>query len=223
MKKKEKKVCNCDEKCECGCNEGETCTCEDEKCHCNQSCEDEKCCDCSHECNCDDECDCECDAEDIVNEINELHKKVSELEEKLSEAEDKAKRAAAETINYRERKEKEYQKREKYCNEDLIQEILPSLDNFERAISLDDTNLNDELSKFLSGFKMIYCHICNALEKFGVKAIDGYNKPFDPVYHNAIMTEKVEGVEPGMVIEVLQKGYLLKDKVIRTAMVKVSE
>lgn len=219
MKKKEKKVCNCDEKCECGCNEGETCTCEDEKCHCNQSCEDEKCCDCSHECNCDDECD----AEDIVNEINELHKKVSELEEKLSEAEDKAKRAAAETINYRERKEKEYQKREKYCNEDLIQEILPSLDNFERAISLDDTNLNDELSKFLSGFKMIYCHICNALEKFGVKAIDGYNKPFDPVYHNAIMTEKVEGVEPGMVVEVLQKGYLLKDKVIRTAMVKVSE
>lgn len=206
MKKKEKKVCNCEEKCEC----------------------DEKCCDCSHECNCDEnccehDCNCECDAEDIVNEINELHKKVSELEEKLSEAEDKAKRAAAETINYRERKEKEYQKREKYCNEDLIQEILPSLDNFERAISLDDTNLNDELSKFLSGFKMIYCHICNALEKFGVKAIDGYNKPFDPVYHNAIMTEKVEGVEPGMVVEVLQKGYLLKDKVIRTAMVKVSE
>ena len=224
MKKKEKKVCNCEEKCECGCNESETCTCKDEKCHCNEKCEcDEKCCDCSHECNCDDECDCECDAEDIVNEINELHKKVSELEEKLSEAEDKAKRAAAETINYRERKEKESQKREKYCNEDLIQEILPSLDNFERAISLDDTNLNDELSKFLSGFKMIYCHICNALEKFGVKAIDGYNKPFDPVYHNAIMTEKVEGVEPGMVVEVLQKGYLLKDKVIRTAMVKVSE
>ena len=149
MKKKEKKVCNCDEKCECGCNEGETCTCEDEKCNCNENCEcDENCCE--HDCN------CECDAEDIVNEINELHKKVSELEEKLSEAEDKAKRAAAETINYRERKEKEYQKREKYCNEDLIQEILPSLDNFERAISLDDTNLNDELSKFLSGFKMIY-------------------------------------------------------------------
>ena len=226
MKKKEKKVCNCEEKCECGCNESETCTCKDEKCHCNEKCEcDEKCCDCSHECNCDEnccehDCNCECDAEDIVNE---LHKKVSELEEKLSEAEDKAKRAAAETINYRERKEKEYQKREKYCNEDLIQEILPSLDNFERAISLDDTNLNDELSKFLSGFKMIYCHICNALEKFGVKAIDGYNKPFDPVYHNAIMTEKVEGVEPGMVVEVLQKGYLLKDKVIRTAMVKVSE
>ena len=53
--------------------------------------------------------------------------------------------------------------------------------------------------------------------------IDGNNKPFDPVYHNAILVEKKEGVAPGMVLEVLQKGYLLKDKVIRTAMVRVSE
>ena len=61
------------------------------------------------------------------------------------------------------------------------------------------------------------------LEKFGVKAIDGANKLFDPTYHQAVMTEEREGVEPGMVLEVLQKGYLLKDKVIRPAMVKVSE
>ena len=80
-----------------------------------------------------------------------------------------------------------------------------------------------ELSKFLEGFKLIYCHLTNILEKYGVKAIDGYNKPFDPTYHNAVMVEKVKGVKPGMVVEVLQKGYLLKDKVIRTAMVKVSE
>ena len=58
---------------------------------------------------------------------------------------------------------------------------------------------------------------------FEVKAIDGSNKPFDPVYHNAIMVEKREGVTPGMVLEVLQKGYIYKDKVIRPAMVKVSE
>ena len=60
------------------------------------------------------------------------------------------------------------------------------------------------------------------LEKYGVKAIDGANKAFDPTYHQAVMTEEREGVEPGMVLEVLQKGYLLKDKVIRPAMVKVS-
>ena len=88
---------------------------------------------------------------------------------------------------------------------------------------MDDDNLDDEVSKFLSGFKMIYCNLVSVLEKNGIKAIDGANKPFDPAFHQAIMTEKREGVEPEMVIEVLQKGYLLKDKVIRPAMVKVSE
>ena len=70
---------------------------------------------------------------------------------------------------------------------------------------------------------MIYCSMQNILEKFEVKAIDGANKEFDPVYHNAVMMEEKEGVEPGMVLEVLQKGYIYKDKVIRPAMVKVSE
>ena len=70
---------------------------------------------------------------------------------------------------------------------------------------------------------MIYSHLQNVMEKYEVKMIDGNNKPFDPVYHNAILVEKREGVAPGMVLEVLQKGYLLKDKVIRTAMVRVSE
>ena len=70
---------------------------------------------------------------------------------------------------------------------------------------------------------MVYCSIQNILEKFDVKAIDGANKPFDPVYHNAVIMEEKDGVEPGMVIEVLQKGYLYKDKVIRPAMVKVSQ
>ena len=70
---------------------------------------------------------------------------------------------------------------------------------------------------------MIYCHLTEILNKYEIKAIDGANKPFDPNYHQGVLTEKVEGMEPGVVIEVLQKGYLLKDKVIRHAMVKVSE
>jgi molecular chaperone GrpE len=69
---------------------------------------------------------------------------------------------------------------------------------------------------------MIYCNLTSVLNKYGVKAIDGNNKPFDPSFHQAVMTEKCD-MESGMVIEVLQKGYLLKDKVIRPAMVKVSE
>ena len=88
---------------------------------------------------------------------------------------------------------------------------------------MDDDNLEDEVSKFLEGFKMIYVQIKNLLEKFEVKEIVCLNKEFDPTYHQAILTDKVEGVNPGIVIEVLQKGYTYKDKVIRPSMVKVSE
>lgn len=142
---------------------------------------------------------------------------------RIKELEDSLLRSKAEFINYRKRLEEEQSRLLKYCNEDLIKEVLPILDNFERAIKMDDTNLDDEVSKFLSGFKMIYCNLVNILKSYGVIEIDGNNKPFDPTYHEAIMTEKRDGVEEGMVLEVLQKGYILKDKVIRPAMVKVSE
>ena len=144
-------------------------------------------------------------------------------EKRIKELEDSLLRSKAEFINYRKRLEEEQSRLLKYCNEDLIKETLPILDNFERAIKMDDTNLDDEVSKFLSGFKMIYCNLVNILKNYGVIEIDGNNKPFDPTYHEAIMTEKRDGVEEGMVLEVLQKGYILKDKVIRPAMVKVSE
>lgn len=144
-------------------------------------------------------------------------------EKRIKELEDSLLRSKAEFINYRKRLEEEQSRLLKYCNEDLIKEILPILDNFERAIKMDDTNLDDEVSKFLSGFKMIYCNLVNILKSYGVIEIDGSNKPFDPTYHEAIMTESRDDVESGMVLEVLQKGYILKDKVIRPAMVKVSE
>ena len=144
-------------------------------------------------------------------------------EKRIKELEDSLLRSKAEFINYRKRLEDEHSRLLKYCNEDLIKEILPILDNFERAIKMDDTNLDDEVSKFLSGFKMIYCNLVNILKNNGVIEIDGNNKPFDPTYHEAIMTEKRDGASEGMVLEVLQKGYILKDKVIRPAMVKVSE
>ena len=153
------------------------------------------------------------------------HKKdnIEELENKIKELEEKALREKADSINYRKRKDEEVLRMLKYGSEGIVRDLLPTIDNFERAIKLDDNDLNDELSKFLSGFKMIYCNLNLTLEKAGVKQIDGNKKPFDPTYHQAIMTEKVEGLEPDMVIEVLQKGYMYKDKVIRPAMVKVSE
>ncbi len=149
--------------------------------------------------------------------------KCEEYQAKIKELEEALLRKEADLINYRKRKDEEVSKMLNYSNEDIAKDLLPIVDNFERAISLDDDNLEDELSKFLEGFKMIYCHLTDVLNKFEIKAIDGNKKPFDPNFHQAVLTEKVEGMEPGMVIEVMQKGYLLKDKVIRVAMVKVSE
>lgn len=145
------------------------------------------------------------------------------LKEKIESLNNEVLRSKADLINYRKRKDEEVARMLKFSNEDLVKELLPTIDNFERAIKMDDDDLTDEVSKFLEGFKMIYCSFINTMEKYEVKAIDGINKPFDPTYHQAVMTEKREGVEPGIVIEVLQKGYLLKDKVIRPAMVRVSE
>ena len=151
-----------------------------------------------------------------MDKLNEAYNMISQLEDSLL-------RSKAELVNYRKRKDDEVSRMLKYSNEGLVLELLPTLDNFERAIKLDETNLSEELKKFLEGFKMIYCHLTGVLEKYEVNAIDGANKPFDPTYHQAVLTEKVEGMASGMVVEVLQKGYLLKDKVIRPAMVKVSE
>ena len=82
---------------------------------------------------------------------------------------------------------------------------------------------NDENREFLKGFAMIYTNILNILEANEVKEIVSLNETFDPEVHQAVLTEKSEDVESGIVIEVLQKGYKYKDKVLRPAMVKVSE
>ena len=153
---------------------------------------------------------------DTVDEITLLNNQVKEIEDKLI-------RSQAEIINYRRRKDEEVARMLKYCNEDLILEILPVIDNFERAIKLDDDNLEDELSKFLSGFKMIYTNLISILEKNEVKAINPVGEEFDPVYHQGVLTESIEDKDDNIVLEVLQKGYMYKDKVIRPAMVKVNK
>lgn len=207
--KEKKKTCNCNEECNCGCNEDKECNC-DELCDCNNDCECVENCDCNeHSCDCD-ECSC-----NETDELEEALKTIEELNDKLL-------REKAELINYRRRKDEDISKMLKYCNEELVLDMLPIIDNLEQAIKMDDNNLEDEVSKFLQGFKMIYGNLITVFEKYDIKPIDGVNKPFDPTYHQAVIQEKVD-TESGMVLDVLRKGYILKDKVIRPAMVKVSE
>jgi len=229
----EEKNCNCTEECTCGCQEGQECTCHDcgcvegKECTCGEECncvEHDCCCE-EHGCCCDhdEKHDKKLDKKHKKEEKNKYKEEIAKLKEINKKLEQDVLVAKADLVNYRKRKDEEVVRMLKFCNEDLIKQLLSVLDNFERAIKLDDNNLDDEVSKFLEGFKMIYCNMQNIMGNFEVKPIDGANKPFDPVYHNAIMMEKVDGMESGMVIEVLQKGYIYKDKVIRPAMVKVSE
>ncbi len=213
---------------ECKCNDN--CTCGDEcKCNSDECSEDCNCgenCECGEDCDCGENCECKKDKKDKKKEKKSFFKKndkLKEYENKIKELEDKILVMSADNVNYRKRKDEEVARLLKFCNEDIIKDLLPVADNFERALKLAEGNDNPEFVKFTEGYQMVYCNIQNILEKFDVKAIDGANKPFDPVYHNAVIMEEKEGVEPGMVIEVLQKGYLYKDKVIRPAMVKVSE
>ncbi len=154
---------------------------------------------------------------------NKNNKELEKLKEENQALQEKILRVSADAQNMRRRLEEEIARIHKYEGENFIKEILPTIDNFERAIKLDDTDLTDELSKFLSGFKMIYTNLVNALERVEVKEIDCLNKEFDPNFMEAVLTAKVEGVLKNQVVEVLQKGYMYKDKLLRPAMVKVSE
>lgn len=156
-------------------------------------------------------------------ELKHLEEENNKLKNELKESSDKVLRIAAEMQNYKRRADTEKENLLKYANEDLAKSLLPILDNFERAIKLDDNDLSDEVSKFLSGFKMIYGSFVNVLNDIEVKEIDCDGLEFDPVYHQAVLTEKDETKPSGVVLEVLQKGYMYKDKVIRPAMVKVNE
>ena len=150
-------------------------------------------------------------------------KEVLKLKDRIKELENKILYKDAEMINYRKRKDDEVSSMLKYSNTDIILEILGIVDDFERAINLDDNILDDEVSKFLSGFKMIYTRLINILDSFEVKEIEAMGKEFDPTYHQAVFMVKDETKPSGIVLEVLQKGYMYKDRVIRPAMVKVNE
>ena len=180
------------------------------KCSCDEECSCDKECSCDEECNCNEKCSCDEKIED-----NNL--------DKIKKLEDALLRSQAELVNYKRRKDEETSRIIKYAEEDILKGFLPILDNFERAINMDDDNLDDEVSKFLLGFKLMYKQIKDLLAKFEVKEMDPLNKPFDPAYHQAIAVDNKDGILPGTVTEVLQKGYMYKDKVLRTAMVKVSE
>lgn len=145
---------------------------------------------------------------------------VLSLKQEIEALNDKYLRINAEYQNYRKRVEKEKSDIFKFGNEKILSELLPVMDNFERALAVSDIENSD--SKVLDGIKMIKKNLDEFFERNGIKKIEAVNQPFDPVKHHAVMTVEAEEGQSEVVIEVFQDGYVLNDKVIRPSMVKVA-
>lgn len=159
------------------------------------------------------------DAKTDVVEGDPLFDEIEKLKGELDEQKDTLLRVSAEFQNSKRRMEKEKADIYKFANEKLIIELLPVMDNFDRALTMMKVEDN---ANFTDGIDMIRKGLKDFFDKNNIKEIEADGADFDPNQHHAVMAEEVDGVEADKVITVLQKGYTLNDKVIRPAMVKVS-
>jgi molecular chaperone GrpE len=163
------------------------------------------------------------DSQDTVDKDKKNNDAVEEskseelYEKRIEEINNKLLRLQADFLNYKTRTEKEKIKYYNDAIEDIVCEMLPILDNFERA--LENKKADENLFK---GVEMIFNQFKNMLKKFGVEEIEAEGKKFDPKLHHGVTTEESDKDEE-VVLEVFQKGYKLKDKVIRPSMVKISK
>lgn len=141
-------------------------------------------------------------------------------EEKADDGNEKYVRLMAEFQNYKKRVAKEKNDIREYATEKLVMELLPVLDNFERALA---ASAEDDPAGYAKGMELIFTQMVTELQKSGLAEVEAEGQDFDPTKHNAVMTEENEELESGKVSKVLQKGYALNDKVIRPSMVAVTK
>ncbi len=164
------------------------------------------------------------EAEEAQETDQDIAKMQQELETARSEnaaAADMMLRLAAEMDNYKKRVMKERESLIKYGSQGMLQELLPMLDNFQRAI--ESANKSKDFDSFLEGVEMIFKQMCEALGRKGVSPIDAVGETFDPNIHEAVTQVTSEEYPENIVAEELQKGYMLHDRVVRPAMVAVSK
>lgn len=159
--------------------------------------------------------------EDNAPEAKAAEEKAEEKsEEKADDGNEKYVRLMAEFQNYKKRVAKEKNDIREYATEKLVMELLPVLDNFERALA---ASAEDDPAGYAKGMELIFTQMVTELQKSGLAEVEAEGQDFDPTKHNAVMTEENEELESGKVSKVLQKGYALNDKVIRPSMVAVTK
>ena len=146
--------------------------------------------------------------------------KKDKKDEKIEELTDKVVRQMAEFDNFRKRTEKEKSQMYEIGAKDIIDKILPVIDNFERGLSVVPEDKKDD--SFVLGMEMIYKQLMTTLESAGVKVIEAVGQEFNPDFHNAVMHVEDDEVGENIVVEEFQKGYMYRDSVVRYSMVKVA-
>ncbi len=158
----------------------------------------------------------------ISGEEEEPEAAQGDLRKELEELNEKYLRLAAEFENFKRRALKERQELHNYANENLIKELLPVVDNLERAVGHARQEDGGDAKSLLEGIELTYRSLMQALDKLGILGIEPEGEQFDPKIHEAIRHVPNEEYGSGIVTEVFQKGYLLKDRLIRAALVAVS-
>jgi len=141
--------------------------------------------------------------------------------ERNRELEDKLLRMAAEQDNFKKRMQRERESALKYAEENILRELLPFLDNLERAVA--QCKCSPDAETLLTGVELTCKGLLGALEKFGVKPLAGEGQPFDPNFHEAVAMEPSSDVPENQILQEYQKGYMFKDRLIRAAKVVVSK
>lgn len=155
------------------------------------------------------------------SELEKANERIAELEQLLAESENKTYRVLADFENYKRRVKLDQEVAEKYRAQSLVSNLLSALDNFERAMKVDVDD--DKTKSLLQGMDMVYRGLIDALKSEGVEVIEAVGKQFDPQIHQAVMQVEDAEFESNTIIEEFQKGYKLKDRVIRPSMVKVNQ
>ncbi|MBP2256557.1 molecular chaperone GrpE [Virgibacillus campisalis] len=155
-----------------------------------------------------------------VESAEDLKKEIARLQKENEDIYGQMLRVQAEFDNFKKRSQKEKEASLKYKSQDIVNELLPAIDNFERALQVEVT---DATASLIEGITMVYNQLKEALKSQGVEEIEAVGKEFDPNLHHGVMQVEEEEFESNIIVEELQKGYILKDRVIRPAMVKVNK
>ncbi len=158
---------------------------------------------------------------ELEQQLKEKEELIKKQEQEINELKDKYLRLVAETDNMKKRLEREKKDFLEYANENLLKDLLPVIDNIERAIEHADEDAN--VKDFIKGVQMTLDNFLKVLEKYNVKSIKALNKEFDPNFHEAMAIKETDSQPPNTVVEELQKGYMYKERLLRPSLVTVAK